>query len=180
MAKKRFSSETLYRLRNHIPIDLLIRESLKIPSKTIEGYFRFLCPLCSGYNTAIKQDKNLSRCFSCNENFNTIDLVELVRKLDFVQSVYYLEDYYESLSANRLLAKSILKQNRPDKKVEKRGGMPVRIGTILNDLVPVETNARRSQRNVPERILKLEKTISELSRRIDQIEALVRSKILSS
>lgn len=180
MAKPRFSSETLYHLRNHIPIDLLIRESLKIPSRTLEGYFRFLCPLCSGYNTATNPDTNLARCFSCNKNFNTIDLVMLIRQLDFIQSVHYLKDYYESLSAKQPTAPSVLNQARSEKEVAKRGDGPIRIDKILDSIVPLATNARRNQRENPGRISKLEKNISELSRRLDQIESLVRSKILSS
>ena len=70
--KKRFSSQELYELRNHIPVDALIRE-LGIPSKIRDGYFRFLCPLCNEFQTAVKPETNLARCFRCEKNFNTID-----------------------------------------------------------------------------------------------------------
>jgi len=50
---KRYSSNFLRRLRNEIDITTLIADVLGVPSKISEGYFRFLCPLCSEFNTAV-------------------------------------------------------------------------------------------------------------------------------
>ena len=47
-----FSADTLRHLRNNIPIHRLIGDVLGIPCKVREGYFRFLCPHCSDFNTA--------------------------------------------------------------------------------------------------------------------------------
>ena len=88
---KRFMSEELFELRNAIPINRLIQEVLEIPSKSVEGRFRFLCPLCNEFQTATNPRTNLARCFRCEKNFNTIDLVMIVKKYEFVASVKYLQ-----------------------------------------------------------------------------------------
>jgi len=97
---RRFSAQQLYTLRNNIPIDRLIEIELKIPSKISEGYFRFLCPVCGEFNTSVKPETNLARCFVCKKNFNTIDMVMLYRKVNFVESVTFLQNNYQFLSEN--------------------------------------------------------------------------------
>jgi DNA primase len=87
----RFSSHQLFELRNNIPIDMLIRDHLKIPSKIRDGFLRFLCPLCSEFNTAVNPITNLGRCFGCEMNFNTIDLVMEVKGYGFRHSVLFLK-----------------------------------------------------------------------------------------
>jgi hypothetical protein len=89
---KRFSSRELFKLRNNIPVDMLIRDHLQIPSKIRDGFFRFLCPLCNEFQTAVNPATNLARCFRCERNFNTIDLVMVVRKYGFRDSVLYLQE----------------------------------------------------------------------------------------
>ncbi len=180
MSKQRFSSEMLYRLRNGIPIDVLIEKTLKIPSRTIEGYFRFLCPICNEYNSAIKRETNFARCFRCEKNFNTIDLVMLIRKSGFIQSVYYLKDIYDGLSADPGYP------DPQDNKTEtgKKKNMPIQLGKILGNIVPFESETNNSQKQatvinqgtVNARVIKLEETIKELINRIDQIEAIVNPK----
>lgn len=88
--RERFSPEMLRRLRNDIPIARLIGDVLGIPSKISEGYFRFLCPLCSDFNTATNPKTNLARCFRCERNFNPIDIVMLEKRMNFVDAVGYL------------------------------------------------------------------------------------------
>lgn len=88
---RRFSSRELYSLRNFIPIDKLIEVELGVPSKISEGYFRFLCPACNGFQTATNPLTNLARCFHCEKNFNTIDMVMAFRGTDFVETVKYLK-----------------------------------------------------------------------------------------
>ncbi len=90
---RRFSAQELRKLRNNIPIDFIIQEILMIPSKVSEGYFRFLCPLCSEFNTAISQENNLARCFRCQKQFNTIELVMVCKQTEFVESVKFLQKY---------------------------------------------------------------------------------------
>jgi hypothetical protein len=82
MTKRCFSSSQLYAMRNQINIQRLIEKNLDIPSRVIKGCFRFLCPLCNGFDTAVNPKTNLARCFSCEKNFNTIDLVMAVRQMN--------------------------------------------------------------------------------------------------
>lgn len=88
--RRRYTPELLRRLRNDVDIDHLIADILDLPSKTSEGYFRFLCPLCSEFNTATNPKTNLARCFRCQENFNPIEMVMAVRQYTFVQAVQFL------------------------------------------------------------------------------------------
>jgi hypothetical protein len=88
---RRFSKHELFRLRNSIDINTLISETLKIPSKTSQAYLRFLCPICLYYDTATKRETNLARCFRCERNFNTIEIVMAARHLNFTESVRYLQ-----------------------------------------------------------------------------------------
>ncbi len=94
--RQKFTQQELYELRNFIPINELISE-LNILCKYSEGYFRFLCPLCSEFQTSTKIETNLARCFRCERNFNTIDLVLICRRLSFVDSVRYLKTFYAKI-----------------------------------------------------------------------------------
>ena len=88
---RHFSSQELFMLRNHIPINTLIEKHLNLPSKFSEGFFRFLCPLCNEFQTATNPKTNLARCFCCERNFNTIDMVIICKGLRFVECVKYLQ-----------------------------------------------------------------------------------------
>ena len=90
MTTRRFSREELYSLRNDIPIDRVIKNALDIPCRISEGSFRFLCPLCNDFNTAVNPATNLARCFRCKKNLNTIDLVMTVNHINFVDAVTLL------------------------------------------------------------------------------------------
>jgi DNA primase len=87
---ERFPPEMLRKLRNEIPINLLINEFLKLPTKLSEGYFRFLCPICSEFVTATNPKTNLARCFRCEKNFNPIDMVMTAKQVNFRSAVDYL------------------------------------------------------------------------------------------
>lgn len=89
--KARFSSRELFELRNNIPMEMLIRDQLQIPSKIREGLFRFQCPLCHEFQTGVNPNTNLARCFLCKKNFNSIDLVMAVRKAGFKNSILFLK-----------------------------------------------------------------------------------------
>ena len=87
---KYFPRQLLYRLRNEIPVaNLLVR--LGWPHKQREGRFVFLCPACGEFLTATNPRTNLGRCFACERNFNPIDLVMSIEKVDFVTAVHWLE-----------------------------------------------------------------------------------------
>ena len=87
----RFSSRELFELRNNIPVDSLIRDHLQVPFKVRDGFFRFLCPLCNEFQTAVNPATNLARCFRCEKNFNTIDLVMKIKGYGFRDSVLLLK-----------------------------------------------------------------------------------------
>jgi len=89
---KKFSSKELFELRNAIPVDMLIKDELHIPSKISEGSFRFLCPICNEFQTAVNPSTNLARCFRCEKNLNTIDLVMKVKRFGFKDSVLFLKN----------------------------------------------------------------------------------------
>ena len=88
---KKFSSNELFELRNAIPVETLIQNILRVPSKTSEGVFRFLCPICNEFQTGINPNVNLVRCFRCERNFNAIDLVMENQGCEFKESVVFLK-----------------------------------------------------------------------------------------
>jgi len=185
MTKRRFTNHELYALRNNIPIDALIEKALCIPSRVAEGYFRFLCPSCKEFNTAVNPKTNLARCFHCEENFNTIDLVMTIRKLDFVESVRFLQDYRRGASATRsddyrqVTADSNTQGGSEitwaDRSEHPGNGM-AHIGHILDGMVPSKRERipaghdRPAQQNTPDdRISRLEQKLDRLSHQIEMI-----------
>jgi len=95
----RFPDSLLRALRNDLPIAWIL-EVLAVPVKISEGYVRFLCPRCGEFNTATKPATNLGRCFRCEENYNPIDLVMMVKRLNFVEAVKFLSDLRERQSGS--------------------------------------------------------------------------------
>lgn len=162
----RICKQELYRLRNEIRIDRLIADFLLIPSKTIDGRFRFCCPLCKAYDTAVKPETNLARCFSCKKNFNTIDLTMLIRKLDFVDSVSFLR---QCLAVDR----APVPQCHTTRSSQKT---PVDIGEVLSSVIPKlrPNESIDADQTLSERLLSLEKKVEHLTRRLNQISDLLR------
>lgn len=85
------SKPHLRELRNRIEIIPLIADVLEIITKTHDGRFRFMCPLCHDFDTAVNTNTNLARCFRCERNFNPIDMVMSVKRYTFIQAVRFLE-----------------------------------------------------------------------------------------
>jgi hypothetical protein len=100
---KRHAKETLRKLRNGIPIATLIADILELPCKTAGGYFRFLCPLCGGFDTATNPKTNLARCFACHKNFNPIDITMTVKHQNFRDAVQFLQGI-QTIDAKKLCA----------------------------------------------------------------------------
>jgi DNA primase len=146
---RRFTDEELYNVRNRIPIRHVIETLLAIPSETVRGVFRFRCPLCAGRHTAINPETNLSRCFDCEKNFNTIDLCMRVRHTDFVESVKFLigqkgrlaEDGARTLSGNH---RKLLESQREENKT------PVALGDILAKLTYLRATHRQIGKGIEE------------------------------
>jgi len=84
-----FTRQQLFQVRNEIDIDELSTDKLNL-KRQFNSLWRFQCPLCHQFNTAIQKKNNLSRCFSCQQNFNTIDLVIYSKKMNFVPAVQWL------------------------------------------------------------------------------------------
>jgi hypothetical protein len=190
MANRCFSSSLLYALRNEISVQMLIEKTLSIPCRVTEGRFRFLCPLCSGYDTAVNPKTNLARCFRCEKNYNPIDLVMLDRQADFVQSVKFLQSIHQKDDEGHYYQdfKTISTSNHQD-----QGRMnpqtpseasPCSIGEILDSVLPrinegVAKNhsvASRSNSSMAvrpitleDRIVKLEQQIKLLDRQMKKI-----------
>ena len=99
----RYPQQTLRRLRNDIPIAILIADILELPWKIAEGYFRFLCPRCGGFDTATNPKTNLARCFTCKQNFNPIDITMIVKRKNFREAVQFL-DGIRKVDAKQLCA----------------------------------------------------------------------------
>ncbi|MCX6997047.1 MAG: CHC2 zinc finger domain-containing protein [Kiritimatiellaeota bacterium] len=93
------SKPHLRELRNRIEMIPLIAEVLELIYKTHDGRFRFMCPLCHDFDTAVNLDTNLARCFRCQRNFNPIDMVMTVKRYSFMQAVRYLQPILEHLLA---------------------------------------------------------------------------------
>ena len=91
---KRLSDPQLRALRNDVPIDDVVRK-LGMPAKEVEGYFRFLCPVCSDFHTATSPRYNLARCFRCRQHYNPIDLVMAVENISFLDAVRFLTLHFQ-------------------------------------------------------------------------------------
>ena len=93
---RRFSDRELFELRNNISISLVIEKILNLPSKEVDGVYKFLCPTCQRHSAAVNPRTNLSRCFSCQQNFNTIELIMRERKVNFVEAVLTLKKFLDN------------------------------------------------------------------------------------
>ncbi len=78
-------------------------ELLSSANKSSEGYFRFLCPICSDFHTATKKQTNLTRCFRCKKNFNTIDMVMIVENMTFTETVKFLNSILSRHLKNQII-----------------------------------------------------------------------------
>ena len=85
-------ADLLHRIRNDLPMPVTIAALGRDgpPSKTSEGYFRFLCPHCSEMQATVNPRNNLAHCFYCKKNLNNIDLL-VTLGYDFRNAVAVLE-----------------------------------------------------------------------------------------
>lgn len=149
--KKRFSDHELYILRNKIPIDVLIQNALPISSRIIGGYFRFICPFCSEFNTAINLKTNLARCFLCEKNMNAIDLVMITKKLDFVKSVNFLKNFHKTQRCNEITksnstssSKSNISQANEESRIIAPNDLPLHISEVFRNMMSPQNNVCES------------------------------------
>lgn len=173
---RKFSDQQLFSMRNHIPIATVITKLLQVPAKINCGTLRFRCPLCAQFNTAINDRTNLARCFDCQKNFNPIDMVMAIRKINFVQAVNLLKAC----------------QNNPQTKICEHSNQntsklphipPNSHGLQKSQLTPaamtkIQTPQPQSKQTdlfsaVTEHIAKLEVAIENLSEQINQFKGII-------
>jgi DNA primase len=162
---RRFAPEQLYVLRNDIPIDRLIERHLAIPWRRSGKRFRFTCPFCAGFNTSVLPEKNLARCFQCERNFNTIDLVIHCMGVEFVKAVKRLQKIHAQMS-------EIPRNASPAGRIDSFAS----VGKIIADIFPgkpaIEQETKTScsnDRALLERIDRLESKIDDISGRIEKL-----------
>ncbi|KPA18423.1 DnaG5 [Candidatus Magnetomorum sp. HK-1] len=144
---KRFSKIELFEIRNLIPMQQLM-EDLQILSIQENKIFRFLCPICKGYNTSINHETNLGRCFNCNKNFNTIDITIKIRTTNFVDTVKYLKKYlshYQTrLAKQNTNIEPLHKEHTWQKEInfkkspESKNDSPIKLSKILQNIIKPE------------------------------------------
>ena len=102
MARKIISDELIRDLRNKVSVRLVAEEVCGCVCKEIEGYVRFICPICREMQTSIHPRENLGRCFRCEKNFNPIDFVMISLKYSFLDTVMCLKKYLRMLFQERV------------------------------------------------------------------------------
>ena len=117
-----FTKQQLYQVRNEIDIEWLINEKLNL-ERQFKSIWRFQCPLCQQFNTATQKKNNLARCFSCQQNFNTIDLVIYTRKGNFVPSVQFLLSLLEKKEIINGTANIFSTKEKEIKKLDRKAGL---------------------------------------------------------
>jgi DNA primase len=170
MSGPRYTRQQLFALRNHIPITRVI-EALAIPCSTHEGHYRFSCPVCNGFNTGIFQKKNLARCFNCEKNYNTIDLVMQVKSGGFIESAAYLEKIQANMPTeiNRT-ERPIRRSGRSEKAVNPNE--LIHISDIFKSLIPHspdKASLAQFQKNKNQAISDLQRRVSELERSVKSL-----------
>ena len=169
---RRFTSDELYAIRNHIPIDVLIEKLLAVPVKHTQNRLHFSCPLCAGFQTSILQEKNLSRCFDCSRNFNTIEIMMYHMHIGFVESVKRLKQYQSDLTKQTGF-------------IEKRKKLdyPLSIGEIIGDIPPPPRHDSSCNKTpvenkhaITKRIDNLEKKFDTLSSQVEKLSRLILSR----
>jgi hypothetical protein len=186
--KRRFSDHELYILRNEIPIQVLIETKLKIPNKIRDGFFRFLCPCCGEFNTAIKKETNLAKCFISKKDFNTIDMTLEVTTLDFVESVHFLQKFHKELSCkadDKLRDQPTIQFDMDRQPVRRRKCIePIPTKVIYEDMIgnatrhdPKESDNHllNQKGQVMIRLEKVENEINRLSRQIEHIHTFLKN-----
>lgn len=88
-SRRKYSSIELRKIRNDIPLKELCH-ALGVQCKLVEDFWRFLCPMCRDFHTAINPRNNLGRCFRCQKNINSIDMVMITTGRTFTEAVSYL------------------------------------------------------------------------------------------
>lgn len=158
---RRFSSGELRFLRNRVPIDRVVETLFDAPIQNKSGKRLFVCPICGGLDTSIHAAHNLVRCFSCQRNFNTIELVMHKMKIGFVDSVKWLQ--------NRMPP---VHQNIHTNKIN--NAQPCAIGDILPHVIPSLSQRKADAPSldaIVEKISHLEHRLRHLDRVVSELQS---------
>jgi hypothetical protein len=158
---RRFSSGELVFLRNRAPIDRVVETLFDAPFQNKSGKRRIACPICGGLDTSIHAAHNLVRCFSCQRNFNPIELVMYQLKISFVDSVKWLQNRMSSVHQNILT-----------NKINNAG--PCAIGDILPHVMPSPSQGKTdvpSLESIIEKISHLENRLKNIDRVISELQS---------
>lgn len=169
---KRFSKQELFKLRNSISINMLINEILKLPSKTTQGQMRFLCPVCSQFNTATKRETNLARCFHCQRNFNTIEMVMETKSLDFIQSAQFLQGLLPENKSKEMMAYKPSSNPRlpcPASFQIRKEPLPLQ-AIVKNIGIRTSRQLNQTSDHVSEKINRQDQVIEKLNDKINRLE----------
>ncbi|MBU0995093.1 MAG: hypothetical protein KJ737_21575 [Proteobacteria bacterium] len=155
-----FSAQELYNVRNEIPISALIETVLNMPTRMTEGVFRFLCPVCREFNTAVNSKTNLARCFYCEKNFNTIDLVMIVKQMNFVKAVRFLDAHGKRSQSHSI-----------SKKAQDSSQSPRHIADIIKSIMPAKPGAGHleSIESISTRVLCIEQKLEQMIHKLEII-----------
>jgi hypothetical protein len=182
MTRRRFTDQQLFSIRNHIPIRQVIERILRLPAKMDQNIFRFSCPICAEFNTAINLKTNLARCFRCEKNFNPIDIIMIVRQTNFVETVNLLLDYQKkSVPADKTSSEAHVFSHISQPSVANRPpGRLAPIGDLLPEIVEKikkEYGKTKNEKTGPpviqpaDDISKLEQIVENLSQLIHDLKA---------
>ncbi len=151
--KRRFSSRQLSILRNNIPIERVIVDFLSLHARHSGSKLRFACPVCQRFDTSIHKSSNLARCFSCQRNFNTIEIVKAHFTMSFVDGVNWL------MKRNAEVDHTNSAVNQGHQRT------PAKIGDVLSEIIPplpFKTVTESCLEAILERIANLEDGVDRL------------------
>jgi hypothetical protein len=118
---------------------------------------------------SVKKETNLARCFVCNRNINTIELVMYDKKWKFVDSVKYLQNYYDaSLKQSSRCSRRKVEAMGNNKN---SGSGPQAIGDILKNCLSQDSVYDNSLKT--QRFERLENKIDQLSKQVEQIRVFI-------
>ena len=86
----RIRRDRLRQLRNEIDFRSLFR-NLGWTRRREDSVTRFVCPECRESHTSMNPQTILARCFRCERNGSPIDFTMTVARMDFIETVDYLE-----------------------------------------------------------------------------------------
>lgn len=155
--KRRFSQRQLSILRNDIPIERVIVDFLSLHARHHGSKLRFACPVCQSFDTSIHTSSNLARCFSCQRNFNTIEIVKAHLTISFVDSVKWLMQRNAEMEPTN----SAVNQGHQT--------TPAKIGDVLSEILP-PLPSKTVTESCPEAILE---RIANLEKRVDRLYLLI-------